>query len=628
MVQPFLPNEADAFHDNQAEPDSVDFEILLLGDRRTGVISGCVVSEDPSTPDMTVDVTAGEVLETGEQISVSAALNNTVTAADGSNPRIDLVTINASGSVVVTAGTAAAQPVMPAVPATSVPLAALYVPQSDTSIANNQITDKRVFVADRYVFNVKDFGAIGDGSTDDSAAIQAAFDAADAAAAVTHGPIVYFPMGDYAGGTTLVWKGHHILGDGPFVTFITWDAAGGTCMSRSTATAWMKGIRFKEGTGKPDIWLDMDGLSAQDWGSWLEEVFFDDWNDTTGIAAIRTGLLVNCHWRNLRFGGGKGFGIVLKAGTLGTFVLENFTMDTASAASAVVKGLINVHKTAQGTFALRLANGRVENTSVEWVDPAALIWIDSDPVNNLGIIPVSIHLDNLDLALGGTDVIALVHQDTSQTSVGSSVVITAVQWSGAAALRPICGGNWSSLVEKPTRPSGFIGHMAIGRFNSGAPEAERTNWWMQSLQLGTYLSMKEAITAPASEGGSFARIYIPSSLDPQIIFADATTKELIPKSNEEAGSPTLDWSDSIINVESTAATRVVTLPDNAAFDGKSYLIRRDGSNTVTINRAGSDTFDDTDIQKTLDSDGAAIGIFSIGDTEWKIVGTEGTVGGS
>ncbi len=627
MVQPFLPNEADAFHDNQAEPDSVDFEILLLGQRRTGVISGCVVSEDPSTPDMTVDVTAGEALETGEQISVSAALNNTVTAADGSNPRIDLVTINASGSVVVTAGTAAVQPVMPAVPATSVPLAALYVPQSDTSIANDQITDKRVFVADRYVFNVKDFGATGDGTTDDTTAIQAAFDAADAAAQVTHAPAVYFPMGDYTVTSKLTWKGHHILGDGPFVTYITWDAAGGTCIERTGGTVWMKGLRFRGGTGKPDIWLDMI-TDSTDFGDWLEDLFFDDWNDTTGIAAIRTGSIINCHWRNLRFGGGKGFAIIIKGGTLGTFVLDNFTLDTASAAASVFNGFINVHKTVQGSFQMRVANGRIENSGTEWTDPSGVIWIDSDPINNLGIIPATIHLDNLDIELSGTATIALVHQDTTQTSIGASVTITAVEFNGVLADRPICGGLWSSLVEKPNRPSGVIGLMAVGRFNSGAPEAERTNWWMQSLQLGEYLSMKEAISAPNAEGGTFARIYIPSGLDPKIKFADGTTKELIPKAIEEAGAFTLGWEDSVVNVQSDGGTRAGTVPDNATFDGKNWLVRREGSNQVTLTRSGSDTFSDGDTVKTLDSDGAAIGFFSIGDTEWKIVGTEGTVGGS
>ncbi len=110
---------------------------------------------------------------------------------------------------------------------------------------------------------------------------------------------------------------------------------------------------------------------------------------------------------------------------------------------------------------------------------------------------------------------------------------------------------------------------------------------------------------------------------------DATVwKPLHTPAIEEAGAVTLDWRDGVVNMDSAGGTRLVTLPDNAAFDGKQYLIRRDGGNVVTIDRAGSDTFDDGDIQKTLDVDGAAIGIFSIGDGEWKIVGTEKTVGGS
>lgn len=249
MVQPFIPNQGGAFHVNQAEPDTADFEILLRAYQGTAVLSGCAVSES-SPAAQEVDVASGVVILAWEKITVSAQADKAVTAADGSNPRFDIISINSSGTAVVTAGTAAAQPEAPTIPASSVPLAFLYVPASDNTHADNQIVDKRVIVADR-----------------------------------------------------------------------------------------------------------------------------------------------------------------------------------------------------------------------------------------------------------------------------------------------------------------------------------------------------------------------------------ARAREVV-------GNVTLDWSYSVVNIESTAATRTVTLPDAAAFDGVNYLIRRDGSNTVTINRAGSDTFDDADTAKTLDSDGASIGIYSIGDTEWKIVGTQGTVGGS
>jgi hypothetical protein len=97
---------------------------------------------------------------------------------------------------------------------------------------------------------------------------------------------------------------------------------------------------------------------------------------------------------------------------------------------------------------------------------------------------------------------------------------------------------------------------------------------------------------------------------------------------EESSNFTLDRGHSVVNVDSSGGARTVTVPLTSGFKGVNFLVRRDGSNTVTLNRSGGDTFDDGDTAKTLDSDGAAIGIFSIDDGEWKIVGTEGTVGGS
>jgi len=145
MTHKFLINEDDATFDDQAEPDSVDFEILLLAYQGTGVKSGCAVTESAS-PGMKVDVASGTGYLAWAEVSVSASVDLTVTAADGSNPRVDLVSINSGGTAVVTAGTAAAQPVAPSIPATSMPIAFLYVPTSDTTITDNQINDKRVIL--------------------------------------------------------------------------------------------------------------------------------------------------------------------------------------------------------------------------------------------------------------------------------------------------------------------------------------------------------------------------------------------------------------------------------------------------------------------------------------------------
>lgn len=139
-----IPNEAAAFHPNQAEPDAVDIDILVAALNGQGVVSGAAVTAQGS-PDMTAAIAVGVVRINGVSVAVASG-NVNVGAADGTNPRFDLITVNDSGTKACTAGTAAAEPVFPAIPANSVVLAAVYVPASDTDIDANQITDKRCIV--------------------------------------------------------------------------------------------------------------------------------------------------------------------------------------------------------------------------------------------------------------------------------------------------------------------------------------------------------------------------------------------------------------------------------------------------------------------------------------------------
>ena len=143
-----IPNEAQAGNPNQAEIDAKDIDIIIAAHNGTGVISGCATTAQ-GTPDMTVAVAAGViVVNDGTPARGTVAGGNvTITAADGTNPRFDLIVSNASGTLSATAGTAAAEPVYPAIPANSVVLATVYVPAGDTAIETNQITDKRVIHA-------------------------------------------------------------------------------------------------------------------------------------------------------------------------------------------------------------------------------------------------------------------------------------------------------------------------------------------------------------------------------------------------------------------------------------------------------------------------------------------------
>lgn len=139
-----IPNEADAAFAAQAAPDKVDIDILVAGVGGTGVISGCAVTAQ-GTPDMTLAVASGSV-RVGSTVATVSAGNVTITAANATNPRFDLVVVDSAGAKSVTAGIAAASPAFPSIPANSVVVAAVYVPAADTAINTNQIVDKRVLL--------------------------------------------------------------------------------------------------------------------------------------------------------------------------------------------------------------------------------------------------------------------------------------------------------------------------------------------------------------------------------------------------------------------------------------------------------------------------------------------------
>lgn len=104
------------------------------------VLSGLAVT---GGADMTPAVAKGAVLSNGIMYAVAAA-DVTIGAADGTNPRIDLIVVTSAGALAVRAGTAAASPKPPARTTNDVVIAAVYVPASDTTIATSQVTDMRV----------------------------------------------------------------------------------------------------------------------------------------------------------------------------------------------------------------------------------------------------------------------------------------------------------------------------------------------------------------------------------------------------------------------------------------------------------------------------------------------------
>jgi len=142
-----IADNDEAFNANQSIWMQTDINALVAAIAGDGVVSGCAVSEDAGGASMDLDITSGtiQISDTAYSITGSAAAV-TIGAADGSNPRIDLITAKTDDTLNVTAGTAAANPKAPDIPEASVLLAMVYIPASDAAIADNQITDKRVIV--------------------------------------------------------------------------------------------------------------------------------------------------------------------------------------------------------------------------------------------------------------------------------------------------------------------------------------------------------------------------------------------------------------------------------------------------------------------------------------------------
>lgn len=123
--------------------------------------------------------------------------------------------------------------------------------------------------------NVLDYGAKGDGSTDDTAAIQAAMDAAD-----TTTKAVYFPAGEYMISSTITVKAN-MIGDSCKTSIIHHDGASKITMLQS--------VNGTDGGGRNVNVYDMGlyGAGQDGSGNWLTGIIFDLRVATRGWECLR-----------------------------------------------------------------------------------------------------------------------------------------------------------------------------------------------------------------------------------------------------------------------------------------------------------------------------------------------------
>ena len=132
---------------NTQELNRLSEKTAYLDERLSyGVYSGLGVTQQ-TTADMTVAVATGTIyMDTGTRFAPSAVTALAITAADATNPRIDIVYVNSSGVIAYLAGTAAASPSAPSVPTGGQKLAEISVSANATTIVAANIADRRKYI--------------------------------------------------------------------------------------------------------------------------------------------------------------------------------------------------------------------------------------------------------------------------------------------------------------------------------------------------------------------------------------------------------------------------------------------------------------------------------------------------
>ena len=130
------------------ENEIIDERTELNGDYE--VLSGCLVTVN-SPEDTAINIASGKVLINGLVVSVAEQLNETLSAADGSNPRYDVICVDNTGVISVITGTPATTPVVPTLIADKCPLATILRPAGNDNALDVNLYDGRYFRNKPYV---------------------------------------------------------------------------------------------------------------------------------------------------------------------------------------------------------------------------------------------------------------------------------------------------------------------------------------------------------------------------------------------------------------------------------------------------------------------------------------------
>lgn len=346
-----IPNVAAAAFEDQADPDSRDFDILLGGSGLTGVVSGCAVTST-GAGNGSLTVAAGSVRIDGRRVTVAGG-TVAIGANSSGNPRFDLVTVDTAGTAAAVAGTAAAAPEFPTIPASRVVLAAMYVPNghtTSTTIAANTLTDKRVILRDGSARILPEtYGALGNARFVKDATITSAGTTVTSATAA-------FVSGDT--GRTFVFEGAGASGGLLTGTFTYISATTGTLSVAAGTTVASPGKEFWLGTD--DTLAIQQALTAAKFGDTVyldpEKAYLHTARNLGGCATTASsttftgsGFVAGDVGKSATFEFSQNdvFQTII-TGVSGTTITVATAIPTTAGSTACLVGLLSVHNPGSG----------------------------------------------------------------------------------------------------------------------------------------------------------------------------------------------------------------------------------------------------------------------------------------
>ena len=113
---------------------------------RTSASGNDLLVAQQGSPDMTVLVTAGAAVVSGQPTALTANESSATITAPSTNPRIDIVQLSQEGAISIKAGTEAGSPSAPSVDANNLKLAEIALATTTTAVTTGLITDSRVYL--------------------------------------------------------------------------------------------------------------------------------------------------------------------------------------------------------------------------------------------------------------------------------------------------------------------------------------------------------------------------------------------------------------------------------------------------------------------------------------------------